>query len=54
MLKSSGSSSRIAGSIRAVGVITERAGTLRVSAGTPEENDAFLDAVRELEKEQST
>ncbi|MCD7437656.1 histidinol-phosphate transaminase [Streptomyces lincolnensis] len=29
-------------------------GWLRVSAGTPEENDAFLDAVRELNKEQST
>ncbi|MEU0413329.1 histidinol-phosphate transaminase [Streptomyces griseorubiginosus] len=29
-------------------------GWLRVSAGTPEENDAFLDAVRELKKEQST
>ncbi|WP_043259390.1 histidinol-phosphate transaminase [Streptomyces hokutonensis] len=29
-------------------------GWLRVSAGTPEENDAFLDAVRELMKEQST
>ncbi|MFJ8136298.1 histidinol-phosphate transaminase [Streptomyces sp. NPDC096013] len=28
-------------------------GWLRVSAGTPEENDAFLDAVRELTKEQS-
>ncbi|MFE9601828.1 histidinol-phosphate transaminase [Streptomyces hokutonensis] len=28
-------------------------GWLRVSAGTPEENDAFLDAVRELKKEQS-
>lgn len=28
-------------------------GWLRVSAGTPEENDAFLDAVRELSKEQS-
>ena len=28
-------------------------GWLRVSAGTPEENDAFLDAVRELMKEQS-
>lgn len=27
-------------------------GFLRVSAGTPEENDAFLDAVRELKKEQ--
>lgn len=27
-------------------------GWLRVSAGTPEENDAFLDAVRELKKEQ--
>lgn len=27
-------------------------GRLRVSAGTPEENDAFLDAVRELKKEQ--
>ncbi len=26
-------------------------GWLRVSAGTPEENDAFLDAVRELKKE---
>ncbi|MFE3635558.1 histidinol-phosphate transaminase [Streptomyces sp. NPDC059168] len=26
-------------------------GWLRVSAGTPEENDAFLDAVRELQKE---
>ncbi|WP_328746591.1 histidinol-phosphate transaminase [Streptomyces sp. NBC_00285] len=29
-------------------------GWLRVSAGTPDENDAFLDAVRELTKEQST
>ncbi|EDY60049.1 MULTISPECIES: histidinol-phosphate transaminase [Streptomyces] len=29
-------------------------GWLRVSAGTPQENDAFLDAVRELKKEQST
>jgi histidinol-phosphate aminotransferase len=29
-------------------------GWLRVSAGTPAENDAFLDAVRELKKEQST
>jgi histidinol-phosphate aminotransferase len=29
-------------------------GRLRVSAGTPAENDAFLDAVRELTKEQST
>lgn len=29
-------------------------GWLRVSAGTPEENDAFLDAVRQLKKEQST
>ncbi|MFF3912548.1 histidinol-phosphate transaminase [Streptomyces sp. NPDC001852] len=29
-------------------------GWLRVSAGTPEENDAFLDAVRELKKEQSS
>ncbi|MFC8674454.1 histidinol-phosphate transaminase [Streptomyces griseorubiginosus] len=29
-------------------------GWLRVSAGTPEENDAFLDAVRDLTKEQST
>ena len=29
-------------------------GWLRVTAGTPEENDAFLDAVRELKKEQST
>ena len=29
-------------------------GWLRVSAGTPDENDAFLDAVRELKKEQST
>lgn len=28
-------------------------GWLRVSAGTPQENDAFLDAVRELKKEQS-
>ncbi|MFD6495228.1 histidinol-phosphate transaminase [Streptomyces sp. NPDC059944] len=28
-------------------------GWLRVSAGTPEENDAFLDAVRDLKKEQS-
>lgn len=28
-------------------------GLLRVSAGTPAENDAFLDAVRELKKEQS-
>ncbi|MEU8959858.1 histidinol-phosphate transaminase [Streptomyces sp. NPDC048518] len=28
-------------------------GWLRVSTGTPEENDAFLDAVRELKKEQS-
>ena len=28
-------------------------GWLRVSAGTPAENDAFLDAVRELKKEQS-
>ncbi|MER5380641.1 histidinol-phosphate transaminase [Streptomyces sp. NPDC002688] len=28
-------------------------GWLRVSAGTPEENDAFLDAVREMKKEQS-
>ncbi|MEV5984156.1 histidinol-phosphate transaminase [Streptomyces sp. NPDC052051] len=28
-------------------------GWLRVSAGTPEENDAFLDAVRELKKEQN-
>jgi histidinol-phosphate aminotransferase len=28
-------------------------GWLRVSAGTPEENDAFLDAVRQLKKEQS-
>ncbi|MET7485731.1 histidinol-phosphate transaminase [Streptomyces sp. NPDC005538] len=28
-------------------------GWLRVSAGTPEENDAFLDAARELKKEQS-
>ncbi|MFJ5266945.1 histidinol-phosphate transaminase [Streptomyces sp. NPDC088358] len=28
-------------------------GRLRVSAGTPAENDAFLDAVRELKKEQS-
>ncbi|WP_256251813.1 histidinol-phosphate transaminase [Streptomyces sp. yr375] len=28
-------------------------GWLRVSAGTPEENDAFLDAVRKLKKEQS-
>jgi histidinol-phosphate aminotransferase len=27
-------------------------GWLRVSAGTPEENDAFLDAVRELKKDQ--
>ncbi|MFE1026128.1 histidinol-phosphate transaminase [Streptomyces sp. NPDC058818] len=27
-------------------------GWLRVTAGTPEENDAFLDAVRELKKEQ--
>ncbi|WP_371529699.1 histidinol-phosphate transaminase [Streptomyces sp. NBC_01283] len=27
-------------------------GWLRVSAGTPDENDAFLDAVRELKKEQ--
>ncbi|MEU0438573.1 histidinol-phosphate transaminase [Streptomyces sp. NPDC006186] len=27
-------------------------GRLRVTAGTPEENDAFLDAVRELKKEQ--
>jgi len=27
-------------------------GFLRVSAGTPAENDAFLDAVRELKKEQ--
>ena len=26
-------------------------GWLRVTAGTPEENDAFLDAVRELKKE---
>ncbi|MEU0723380.1 histidinol-phosphate transaminase [Streptomyces sp. NPDC006140] len=29
-------------------------GWLRVSAGTPEENDAFLDAVRALKKEQSS
>lgn len=29
-------------------------GWLRVTAGTPEENDAFLDAVRDLKKEQST
>ncbi|MFC8359310.1 histidinol-phosphate transaminase [Streptomyces griseorubiginosus] len=29
-------------------------GWLRVSAGTPEENDAFLDAVRDWKKEQST
>jgi histidinol-phosphate aminotransferase len=29
-------------------------GFLRVSAGTPDENDAFLDAVREMKKEQST
>ncbi|WP_020137488.1 histidinol-phosphate transaminase [Streptomyces sp. 351MFTsu5.1] len=29
-------------------------GWLRVSAGTPEENDAFLDAVRDVKKEQST
>ncbi|MEU3598082.1 histidinol-phosphate transaminase [Streptomyces sp. NPDC006798] len=29
-------------------------GWLRVTAGTPAENDAFLDAVRELKKEQST
>ncbi|MGW3951580.1 histidinol-phosphate transaminase [Streptomyces sp. NPDC004752] len=29
-------------------------GWLRVSAGTPRENDAFLDAVRELKKEQSS
>jgi histidinol-phosphate aminotransferase len=29
-------------------------GWLRVTAGTPEENDAFLDAARELKKEQST
>ncbi|WP_031035901.1 histidinol-phosphate transaminase [Streptomyces sp. NRRL F-5650] len=29
-------------------------GWLRVSAGTPEENDAFLDAVREVKKEQNT
>jgi histidinol-phosphate aminotransferase len=29
-------------------------GWLRVTAGTPEENDAFLDAVRELKKEQSS
>ncbi|MFE9095142.1 histidinol-phosphate transaminase [Streptomyces sp. NPDC007264] len=28
-------------------------GRLRVSAGTPQENDAFLDAARELKKEQS-
>ncbi|MEU8544428.1 histidinol-phosphate transaminase [Streptomyces sp. NPDC048717] len=28
-------------------------GRLRVTAGTPQENDAFLDAVRELKKEQS-
>lgn len=28
-------------------------GWLRVTTGTPEENDAFLDAVRELKKEQS-
>lgn len=28
-------------------------GWLRVTAGTPEENDAFLDAVRKLKKEQS-
>lgn len=28
-------------------------GWLRVSVGTPEENDAFLDAVRELRKERS-
>jgi histidinol-phosphate aminotransferase len=28
-------------------------GWLRVSAGTPEENDAFLDAVRELKKERN-
>ncbi|MBA4860089.1 histidinol-phosphate transaminase [Streptomyces sp. PSKA54] len=28
-------------------------GWLRVSAGTPEENDAFLDAVRDVKKEQS-
>jgi histidinol-phosphate aminotransferase len=29
-------------------------GWLRVSAGTPEENDAFLDAVRAMKKEQSS
>ncbi|MFF7180555.1 histidinol-phosphate transaminase [Streptomyces sp. NPDC008121] len=29
-------------------------GRLRVTAGTPEENDAFLDAVRALKKEQSS
>lgn len=29
-------------------------GWLRVTAGTPEENDAFLDAVREVKKEQHT
>ncbi|MFE7977536.1 histidinol-phosphate transaminase [Streptomyces shenzhenensis] len=29
-------------------------GWLRVSTGTPQENDAFLDAVRELKKEQSS
>ncbi|MFY1676468.1 MULTISPECIES: histidinol-phosphate transaminase [unclassified Streptomyces] len=29
-------------------------GWLRVTAGTPEENDAFLDAVEEVKKEQST
>ncbi|MET9773811.1 histidinol-phosphate transaminase [Streptomyces sp. NPDC006367] len=29
-------------------------GWLRVTAGTPEENDAFLDAVREVKKEQNT
>jgi histidinol-phosphate aminotransferase len=28
-------------------------GWLRVTAGTPAENDAFLEAVRELKKEQS-
>ncbi|WP_399938755.1 histidinol-phosphate transaminase [Streptomyces sp. BBFR25] len=29
-------------------------GWLRVTAGTPQENDAFLDAVREVKKEQNT
>ena len=29
-------------------------GWLRVSAGTPQENDAFLDAVRAMKKEQSS